>query len=91
MTDNQALVLLIEECAEVTQRATKAIRFGLEEVQAGQDLTNRERLERELIDLAVAIGLCIQYAKVSADTLEDDKLLDAKLHRLAKYHPEVLD
>lgn len=29
------LVLLAEECVEVAQRATKAIRFGLGEIQEG--------------------------------------------------------
>lgn len=42
---------LAEECVEVAQRASKAIRFGLMEVQPGQGLTNKVRLEQELEDL----------------------------------------
>ena len=45
------LVQLMEECAEVSQRASKAIRFGLDEVQPGQDRTNRQRISDEMIDL----------------------------------------
>lgn len=45
------LVCLIEECAEVQHRASKALRFGLDEVQQGQLFTNTERLEAELADL----------------------------------------
>lgn len=42
---------LAEECAEVAQRASKAIRFGLDEIQPGQLYTNKARLEAELGDL----------------------------------------
>lgn len=45
------LAILAEECAEVAQRASKALRFGLGEVQPGQELTNAERIEGELTDL----------------------------------------
>lgn len=45
------LTVLAEECSEVAQRASKAIRFGIEEVQPGQPDDNRRRLERELSEL----------------------------------------
>lgn len=48
---------LIEECAEVIQRATKAQRFGLREVQPEQELTNEERLAAELADLTGVLEL----------------------------------
>lgn len=47
----ELLEILIEECAEVQQRATKMLRFGVEEVQPGQDLNNAERLSLEFGDL----------------------------------------
>lgn len=40
-----------EECAEVAQRASKAARFGLTEIQAGQPFTNAERIMHEYADL----------------------------------------
>lgn len=49
------LCILMEECQEVAQRASKALRFGLEEIQPGQSLTNAERIVGELSDL-VAVG-----------------------------------
>ena len=75
------LTVLMEECAEVAQRASKAIRFTLEEIQPGmhegyQD-TNKRRLERELGDLLAVmqeLGLTIH---------EEDVLL--KLKKLDKY------
>lgn len=45
------LICLAEECAEVAQRASKALRFGLAEVQPGQSLTNAERIGLEFRDL----------------------------------------
>lgn len=42
---------LAEESAEVGQRAIKAVRFGLDEVQRGQNKTNFDRLDDEVHDL----------------------------------------
>lgn len=67
----------MEECAEVTQRASKAIRFGMEEVQPGQYAHNRERIEHELSDLFAVcdmLGLRI-----------DPDLMAAKEHKVRKF------
>jgi NTP pyrophosphatase (non-canonical NTP hydrolase) len=53
------LVIMIEECAEVAQRATKALRFTLDEVQPGQDKTNKQRLLDELTDLMAVVEMCV--------------------------------
>ena len=59
------LSCLAEECTEVGQRVSKALRFGLSEVQPGQPLTNAERIAGELIDLLAVVGM-----------LEDQGVLD---------------
>lgn len=51
------LTILGEECAEVAQRASKAIRFGLEEKEPGQDATNAERLHVEVDQLMAVLGM----------------------------------
>lgn len=51
------LVILAEECAEVAQRASKALRFGMDEIEPGQKLTNRERLCGEISDLWAAASM----------------------------------
>lgn len=56
-TTEYLLSCLIEECAEVIQRATKAQRFGLREVQPEQELTNEQRLAAELADLTATLEL----------------------------------
>lgn len=53
------LILLMEECAEVQQRASKALRFGLGEVQEGQPLDNRERLSVELADVMAIVQMLV--------------------------------
>ena len=49
------LWILAEECAEIAQRASKASRFGMDEVQPGHALTNEQRIWQEMNDLA-AVG-----------------------------------
>lgn len=45
------LACLAEECAEVAQRVSKALRFGLGEIQPGQASDNADRIAEELGDL----------------------------------------
>ena len=56
----ERLHLLIEECGEVIQAATKVLRHGYESHHPDDPRgpSNRQRLERELGDLMFAIGLC---------------------------------
>lgn len=68
--DQHLLTILAEECAEVAQRAAKAIRFGLEEVQPGQLLSNRQRLEHELADLHTVAHMLSLNVGVSLEKAE---------------------
>ena len=56
--ERELLEILIEECAEVQQRATKALRFGLAEVQPGQMLNNAQRMAEEYGDLLETVRRC---------------------------------
>ncbi len=71
---DHVLTILAEEAVEVAQRATKAIRFGLEEIQPGQADDNKRRLERELADLLAVAGL------LGLEVREEDKA--AKLRKV---------
>lgn len=83
-TSEYLLSCLVEECAEVIQRATKAQRFGLKEVQPGQDLTNEERLAAELDDLLGTLSLLAEQGvhlsssgeRIRAKILKVEKLMD---------------
>ena len=59
--ERELLTILMEECAEVQQRASKALRFGTQEVQPGQAKNNVERLAVEIGDLQALIDiLCVE-------------------------------
>lgn len=47
----ELLETLAEECAEVIKRCTKAMRFGLEEIQPGQEYSNARRIALEVGDV----------------------------------------
>lgn len=71
------LVVLAEEAAEIVQRATKALRFGIHEVQPGQDEDNLRRLEREVADLEATAQ------RLRLTIRDEDKA--AKLEKLDRY------
>lgn len=76
------LILLIEECAEIIQRACKAIRFGMEEVQPGQELTNRRRLQDEVNDF-YGVDQLLYEAGLSSGV--EPGAVDAKKAKVRKY------
>jgi hypothetical protein len=55
--EEHLLTVASEECAEVAQRVSKALRFGLEEIQPGQRFTNAERIMHEYADLCAAMEM----------------------------------
>lgn len=91
MTKSELMILkLIEECAEVQQRAAKMMQFGPDESQstAPRNLggenppagTNRERLQAELLDLcAVAELLGFRYPTAGE--------VSAKFAKIERYCP----
>jgi hypothetical protein len=79
MTRAEALQLqVMEECGELAKRVSKALRFGMEEVQPGQDLTNRDRIIEEYCDLIATMEL-IGIISVPRD------LIVAKQLKVEKY------
>jgi len=77
------LSCLAEECAEVSQRATKAQRFGFFEIQPGQPLTNHVRLRSEIADLFAVIEMLQDEAKDTLWPLDAD--VDAKKMKVKQY------
>lgn len=54
------LLKLSEECSEVSHRASKAMRFGMDEVQSGQTDNNGDRIIGELRDLTTVVTLLMR-------------------------------
>lgn len=46
-----------EECLETALRACKAVRYGLDDIQPGQSLTNAQRIAEELLGLITTVGI----------------------------------
>lgn len=76
----ELLEVIAEECAEVIQRVTKALRFGLDEVQPGQPWTNNYRIGLEVGDIyetirqAQEIGLVPHGAVASGMEAKEGQL-----------------
>lgn len=81
--ERELLVILIEECGEVLQRATKALRFGIIECQPGQELSNAQRLALEIGDVLEMIDQLIAVGIVSPGWIVAGKA--AKRIQLAKF------
>jgi NTP pyrophosphatase (non-canonical NTP hydrolase) len=85
--EREILTILIEECAEVQQRATKLLRFGRDEVQPGQPHNNRERLSGELGDLNAIVEMAANYGLVALHVVWQQEL--KKRAKLRKYMQTV--
>lgn len=86
-TEQYLLTVLAEECAEVAQRATKAIRFGLTEVQPGQPHNNAERMLDEIVDLCVILSMLQKDCGLGQCDMSEENLAkkEAKVRRFMDY------
>lgn len=78
--DEHIKVIVGEECNEVAHRMSKALRFGLDQIQPGQPLTNRERVQEEFAHL-VAVLEMIDPALTFVTPMQ----VSAKRERVEKY------
>lgn len=84
----ELLVIAMEECAEAAQRISKAIRFGLDEVQPGHGMTNLDRAAQELGDLDGALAMLLETVRPEdASRFEEIRVLaaDAKRAKVARF------
>lgn len=65
----EILTILIDEAADVIQRATKLLRFGRHEIQPGQPLTNHQRLSEEIGQLQHMIEEAAYLGLLDADSI----------------------
>lgn len=88
----ELLDVLIEEAAEVIQRATKMKRFGVLEVEPGQPLSNVARLSHEVGDFAAVLARCsnaglVDDALSMAAAYQKEEKLDRYLQHQRKVTP----
>ena len=56
----EMLLILQEECAEVTQAVSKCFRFGPDQLKPGKDRTNISMVEEEIGDLFAMVELLVE-------------------------------
>lgn len=80
------LTIVSEECSEIAQHCSKAIRFGLLEVQPGQTLTNASRIYQEYVDLKAAMEVLHAHWMALVDgTPSLGSMVDAKHRKIAEF------
>lgn len=80
----EILIILQEEAAEVIVEISKCFRFGPDQMMEGTNVTNIQRLEKELGDLQAMIQLLVkQKVGVSQDGINTNK--QKKFEKLKVY------
>lgn len=77
------LVCLAEECAEIQQAVSKALRFGLDDGSPDKTTTNAEDIQKELVDLLGVIALLGDEGIMTFDTTKVD--VPEKKAKVRKY------
>jgi NTP pyrophosphatase (non-canonical NTP hydrolase) len=80
----EIILILAEECAEVTKEISKIMRFGPDQCKPGKDRTNIQVLEEEIGDLLAMVELLVdKNVGVTNNGLELAK--KAKFEKLKKW------
>ena len=79
------LSCLSEECNEVAHRVSKALRFGLNEIQPGQPLTNSERIIEEAQDMIAVLKMLQIIGVLPLIDMLSPERLKQKIEKLLKY------
>ena len=69
--DEELMTILMEECAEVQQIASKVMRFGWDSVHPEGGDDNRTRLAKEIGDLTQMIDILHEYDIISYVEIEE--------------------
>ncbi len=76
----EILLILQEECAEVTQAVSKCFRFGPDQMKPNKPMTNIQMLEEELGDLLAMVELLVD-CKVG---ITSQGIFEAKMKKFEK-------
>jgi len=92
MNDNtkEILTILQEECAEVIVEVSKCFRFGPDQMMEGLDVTNMQRLQKELGDLQAMIELLVD-SNVGVTTQGLNEAKKAKFEKLKQWSSIIIN
>ena len=83
--EEHLLVILGEECSEVAKEAAKALRFGLDDKEPGQDKTNRQKIATEFNDLFAVVKMLIDDGILNEKEVIVIEQMEAKTQKVEKY------
>lgn len=85
------LTILAEECVETAQRATKAIRFGMQEIQRDQPLNNSQRIIYEFNDILAIMEMLKKEGYFVGDIIDSEAIIkkEEKIEKYLKYSKEL--
>lgn len=86
--EEHLLTILGEECAEVHQRCSKALRFGMREVGTGQDKKNSDRIVQEFNDLLAMMEMVFDVSIEFLIDIDQMNMKKAKVEKFLKYSKE---
>jgi hypothetical protein len=78
------LICLAEEGAEVSQAASKVLRFGDQDKRNNESLTNIEELFLEVIDVWATLEVLLGKENIALDP-KVKELIDAKKLKISQY------
>lgn len=81
----EVLLILQEECAEVTQAISKVFRFGINGYKPGKSETNRQHLEEEVGDLLAMIELLQETPEFKNSLVNIELAKKAKFEKLKQW------
>lgn len=80
------LTCLIEECSEIQQAATKALRFGFDSCAPRSDITNSEQIVMEFVDLLAVFEMLLEEKYLTWQGRESsEKALIEKKEKVMRY------
>lgn len=79
----EALLILQEECAEVTQAVSKVFRFGFDSRWPENGPDNRQRLQEEIGDLLAMVDILVENCTISDTEINDAR--QNKRNKLKKW------
>lgn len=86
----EILTILQEECAEVIVEVSKCFRFGPDQMMEGVDVSNIQRLEKEIGDVLAMIELLVNKdIGVTTDGLEIAS--KAKIEKLKQWSNIIIN
>jgi len=86
-TEEYLWTVVAEECAEVTQRITKILRFGIDEIGPKNIVNNKEMFEQEFNDLLAVVEMIYGGIIPTNSALQEQK--KQKVKKYMEYSREL--